>query len=187
MTTDRRESTLPNSRSSIPIRGVDDPEVFDIGPGDRQPSSSATRRRAAFRSSISQPRKIVRSIKLGRSRRRARVCGRRDRFCRIGTASLVHVIDVASGAIRVNVPGGSRPRRFAQASGTGKEVGCRPSRWLVYVLDGSTYAVASRIEFKPKRFSPRRYPAGGADLSKDGRHSFHRAWRGNRVLLSLTP
>ena len=68
------------------------------------------------------------------------------------SANLVHVIDVASGQIRKHVPVGSRPRRFAQRADGGEIWVSAEVDGAVYVLDGATYAVTDRIEFKPKGF-----------------------------------
>jgi len=153
--------------------------VFDIGPGDRQLSSS-NEDDGSFRSSI-RNKKIVGRFKLGRTGRRARVCGRRDPFLsHRKRQGLVHVIDVASGRDQVKLPVGSRPRRFAQTGRQGS-LGVGRGRWLGVCARWITYALPAASNSSRKGF-PAATISGpvGLTLSKDGAQ-FHRACAANRV------
>ena len=96
-------------------------------------------------------------------------------------ASLVHVIDVASGAIKADIPVGSRPRRFAQTP-DGKEVWVSTEvEGAVYVIDAATSKVTKRIEFTPRGFRRDDIRPVGLKLTADGATAYVTLGAANRV------
>src|SRR4029450_10160248 len=102
-------------------------------------------------------------------------------------ASLVHVIDVASGKVSRNIKVGKRPRRFALTP-DGAEL------WVTSELDASVSIVSTRtldvmhtLRFEVKGARAQDITPVGLVLSRDGRRAFVALGRANHVAFVDVP
>ncbi|WP_273454053.1 beta-propeller fold lactonase family protein, partial [Nevskia ramosa] len=83
-------------------------------------------------------------------------------------ANTVHVIDVATKAIKANISVGNRPRRFALTADGAQLWVSNELSGTLSIIDTKTNAVIGEIKFEPKGFRAEDITPVGILMTKDG-------------------
>lgn len=163
------------------IRGVEEPETFDLHPNGRHLYISNEEDATATVFDV-ETKKMLRAFETGEEPEGVQVTSDGKLvFVASEAADLVHVIDVEANEIIADIPTDTRPRRFALTPDERELWVSAELAGMVNIIDIKTLKLVDDVTFRPTGFRREQITPVDVLITKDGQIAYVALGRANHV------